>query len=108
VHGIFYPARHNHTRAAVALFDREGLPRIEVNRTVSWHSPEGDMRSTLAALLDLYGFNIPGQPANRASSICSTSNGAGRRDDPAASPRSQAKSQQMTAESSQLSALPLN
>jgi hypothetical protein len=44
VHGILYPARHNHTRSAVAIFDREGLPRIEVNRTVSWHPPEGDMR----------------------------------------------------------------
>jgi hypothetical protein len=58
VHGILYPARHNHTRAAVALFDREGLPRIEVNRTVSWYLPEGDMRSTLAAILNLYGFSL--------------------------------------------------
>jgi len=58
IHGILYPARHNHARAAVALFDREGLPRIEVNRTVSWYSPEGDMRSTLAAILNLYGFSI--------------------------------------------------
>ena len=58
VHGILYPARHNHTRSAVALFNREGLPRLEVNRTVSWYSPEGDMRSTLAAILNLYGFNI--------------------------------------------------
>jgi hypothetical protein len=56
--GILYPARHNHTRSAVALFEREGLPRLEVNRTVSWYSPEGDMRSTLAAILDLYGFNV--------------------------------------------------
>ena len=124
--------------------DAEGLSRIEVNRTCSWYSPEGDMRSTLAAILDLYGFNIwkrrrartrniPGQPANRPSTICSTSNGAGRRDTrtvladgrcpiqapgrhkesgqdapatltrrvypPAASPRSQAKSRQMTAKS---------
>jgi hypothetical protein len=58
LHGIFYPARHHHTRSAVALFDPEGLPRLEVNRTVSWYSPEGDMRSTLAAILDLYGFNV--------------------------------------------------
>ena len=58
VHGILYPARHNHTRAAVALFDREGLPRIEVNRTVSWYSSEGDMRPTLSAILGLYGFSI--------------------------------------------------
>ena len=55
---LLYPARHNHTRSAVALFDREGLPRFEVNRTVSWYSPEGDMRTTLAAILNLYGFNI--------------------------------------------------
>jgi hypothetical protein len=58
VHGILYPARHNHTRSAVALFDRDGLPRMEVNRTVSWYSPEGDMRTTLAASLNLYGFSI--------------------------------------------------
>ena len=58
VHGILYPARHNHTRSAVALFDRQDLPRLEVNRTVSWYSPEGDMRSTLAAIVDLYGFSI--------------------------------------------------
>ena len=58
VHGILYPARHNHTRSAVALFDREGLPRLEVNRTVSWYSLEADMRSTLAAILDVYGFSI--------------------------------------------------
>jgi hypothetical protein len=58
VHGILYPARHNHTRAAVALFDRDGLPRIEVKRTVSRYSPEGDMRSTLAAIINLYGFII--------------------------------------------------
>jgi hypothetical protein len=41
----------NHTRSAVALFDREGLPRLEVNRTVSWYSLE-------AAILDVYGFSI--------------------------------------------------
>ena len=58
VHGILYPARHNHTRSAVALFDCKGLPRLEVNRTVSWYSIEGEMRSTLAAILDLYGFSI--------------------------------------------------
>ena len=58
VHGILFPARHNHTRAAVALFDRKDLPRFEVNRTVSWYSPEGDMRSTLAAILNLYGFSL--------------------------------------------------
>ena len=58
VHGILYPARHNQAHAAVALFDREGLPRIEVNRTVSWYSPEGDMRTTLAAILNLYGFSV--------------------------------------------------
>lgn len=57
MHGILYPARHNHTRSAV-LFDREGLPRLEENRTVSWYSPEGDMRLTLSAILNLYGFNI--------------------------------------------------
>jgi hypothetical protein len=58
VHGILYPSRHNHTRSSVALFDREGLPRLEVNRTVSWYPPEGEMGSTLAAILSLYGFTI--------------------------------------------------
>jgi hypothetical protein len=58
VHGILYPARHNHTRSAVALFDREDLPRLEVNRTISWYSQDDDMRSTLAAILNLYGFSI--------------------------------------------------
>jgi hypothetical protein len=58
VHGIMYPARHNHARSAVALFDRDGLPGLKVNRTVSWYSPEGETRSTLAAILDLYGFSM--------------------------------------------------
>lgn len=58
VHGILYPARHDHTRSAVALFDRHGLPRLEVNRTVSWYSVEGDMPATLAAILNLYGFSL--------------------------------------------------
>jgi hypothetical protein len=58
VHGILYPARHNHARAAVALFERQGLPRLEVNRSVSWYSLESAMRSTLAAILDCYGFSI--------------------------------------------------
>ena len=31
---------------------------MEVNRTVSWYSPEGDMRTTLDAILNLYGFSI--------------------------------------------------
>jgi hypothetical protein len=58
VHGILYPARPNHAHAAVALFDREGLPRLEVNRTVSWYSAEGDMRAMLASIVNLYGFSI--------------------------------------------------
>jgi hypothetical protein len=58
VHGILYPARHNHTRSAVALFNREDLPRLEVNRTVPWYSHDDNMRSTLAGILDLYGFSI--------------------------------------------------
>ena len=57
-HGILYPARHDHTRSAVALFDRKDLPRLEVNRTVSWYSHHDDMRSTLAAILKVYGFGI--------------------------------------------------
>ena len=58
IHGIQYPARHNHTRTAVALFEREGLPRLEVNRTVSWYSPDEEIRTTLAAILNLYGFSL--------------------------------------------------
>jgi hypothetical protein len=58
IHGILYPARHNHTRSAVALFDREGLPRLEVNRTEPWYSVREEMRLTLAAILNLYGFSM--------------------------------------------------
>jgi hypothetical protein len=58
VHGILYPARHNHTRSAVALFDRIDLPRLELNRTVPWYSHDDEMRSTLAAILNLYGFSV--------------------------------------------------
>jgi|NGEPerStandDraft_6_1074524.scaffolds.fasta_scaffold107749_1 hypothetical protein len=58
VHGIVYPARHNHTRSAVAIFDRDSIPRLEVTRSVSWYSDEEDMRSNLAAALNLYGFSL--------------------------------------------------
>jgi hypothetical protein len=58
VHGIVYPARHNHTRSAVAIFDRDSIPRLEVTRSVSWYSDEEDMRSNLAAVLNLYGFSL--------------------------------------------------
>ena len=42
----------------MALSDRVGLPRLEVNRTVAWYSLESEMRSTLAAIRNLYGFSI--------------------------------------------------
>ena len=58
VHGIVYPARHNHTRSAVAIFDRDSLPRLEITRSVSWYSDEEDMRSNLAAVVNLYGFSL--------------------------------------------------
>jgi hypothetical protein len=58
VHGILYPARHNHTRCAVAIFDRDSIPRLEITRSVSWYSDEEDMRSNLAAVLNLYGFSL--------------------------------------------------
>ena len=58
VHGIVNPARHNHTRSAVAIFDRDSIPRLEVTRSVSWYSDEEDMRSNLAAALNLYGFSL--------------------------------------------------
>lgn len=59
VHGIFYPARHNHTRCAVAIFDRDSIVRrLEVTRSVSWYSNEEEQRSNLAAVLNLYGFSL--------------------------------------------------
>src|SRR5664279_4112782 len=57
-HGILYPARHNHTRCAVAIFDRDCMPRLEITRSVSWYSDEEEQRSNLAAVLDLYGFSL--------------------------------------------------
>jgi hypothetical protein len=58
VHGILYPARHNHTRAAVAVFNRNGVPRLEVIRSIPWYSDEAEIRSTLSAALNLYGFSL--------------------------------------------------
>jgi hypothetical protein len=58
VHGILYPARHNHTRSAVAIFHRDSIPRLEIIRSVSWYSNEEEMRSNLAAVLNLYGFSL--------------------------------------------------
>jgi RES domain len=58
VHGILYPARHNHTRCAVAIFDRDSVPRLEITRSVSWYSDEEEQRSNLAAVLNLYGFSL--------------------------------------------------
>jgi len=59
VHGVLYPARHNHTRCAVAIFDRDSIVRrLEVTRSVSWYSDEEEQRSNLAAVLNLYGFSL--------------------------------------------------
>jgi hypothetical protein len=58
VDGILYPARHNHTRAAVAVFSRSRVPRLEVIRSIPWYSDEEEMRSTLSAALNLYGFSL--------------------------------------------------
>jgi hypothetical protein len=58
VHGILYPARHNHTRQAVAIFDRDGLPRLEIVRTQPWYGTDRDDRSRLADVLNLYGFGL--------------------------------------------------
>ncbi len=57
IHGILYPARHNHTRHAVAIFDRADLPRLEIIHTQPWYE-EGQSRSNLAAVLNLYGFSL--------------------------------------------------
>src|SRR6266545_2250459 len=37
VHGILYPARHNHTRQAVAVFNRRDLPMLEIRSSHSWY-----------------------------------------------------------------------
>ena len=58
IHGIFYPARHNHTRHAVAIFNRSDLPRLEIIRSRSWYGEDGESRSNLAAILNLYGFSL--------------------------------------------------
>jgi len=58
VHGILYPARHNHTRQAVAIFNRKDLPRLEIVRSHSWYEQDSDSRANLAVVLDLYGFSL--------------------------------------------------
>jgi hypothetical protein len=58
IHGILYPARHNHTRQAVAIFNRNNLPRLEIIRTHSWYGEDGEGRSNLSAILNLYGFSL--------------------------------------------------
>lgn len=58
IHGILYPARHNHTRQAVAIFNRTDLPRLEIVRTQSWYEDEGESRSNLSAILNVYGFSL--------------------------------------------------
>jgi len=56
VDGILYPARHNHERQAVAVFDR--APRLETIETHPWYEPDGKLRPELPGILDLYGFGI--------------------------------------------------
>lgn len=58
IHGILYPARHDHTRHAVAIFNRKDLPRLEIIRSDSWYGEDGESRSNLAAVLTLYGFSL--------------------------------------------------
>jgi hypothetical protein len=53
--GILCPARHDHTRAALAIFDR--APQIEVMESAPWHGPEAD-RLMLATILDTYRFDL--------------------------------------------------
>ena len=53
--GILYPARHDPTRKAAALFDR--APDLMVERDEPFLS-EGDGRVKLAAMLHLYGFKL--------------------------------------------------
>jgi hypothetical protein len=58
IHGILYPARHNHTRQAVAIFNRTELPRLEIIRSNSWYGEDERGRPNLAAALNLYGFSL--------------------------------------------------
>jgi hypothetical protein len=58
IHGILYPARHNHTRHAVAVFNRVRLPQLQVIRSRSWYGQDAESRSTLAAVLNMYGFSL--------------------------------------------------
>lgn len=58
INGIVYPARHNHTRHAVAVFNRERLPPLRVIRSRSWYGQDAESRSTLAAVLNMYGFSL--------------------------------------------------
>jgi hypothetical protein len=54
--GILYPARHNHQRQAVAVFDR--APQLVVHRTRLWYGPDSQLRAELGAILDFYDFGI--------------------------------------------------
>lgn len=56
VDGILYPAWHNHERQAAAIFDR--APELEVVQSRPWYEPDGELRSELPGILDLYNFGI--------------------------------------------------
>jgi hypothetical protein len=53
--GILYPARHDPSRTALAIFDRD--PAINVLDSLSWHDG-GSMRPLLGVILDDYGFGL--------------------------------------------------
>jgi hypothetical protein len=42
----------------VAVFNRSGVPKLQLTRSIPWYSDEGEMRSTLSAVLNLYGFSL--------------------------------------------------
>jgi RES domain len=53
--GILYPARHDPSRIALAIFDR--APTINALDSLSWHD-SGPLRPLLGSILDHYGFEV--------------------------------------------------
>ena len=58
--GLLYPARHDHTRTSIAIFDRaEGIELVERHHWYDDSDDEGrSMRPLLGSILDHYGFRL--------------------------------------------------
>ena len=57
--GILYPARHDHTRLAIAVFDRaEGIHLVESHPWYDDGDEASSSRPMLGAILDHYGFRL--------------------------------------------------